>query len=216
MDSPNNIEDLGILDVRLEQLSLEQERILLSLARQSILTYLEIGKLVVTRPPNPIYRRKAGVFVTLWHHLSLHQTSDRDPFSFPPRLRGCIGHIEGDKALYRIVSEMAVQAATADHRFAQVTSDEMKQIAIEISILSPLEEIATLDQIEIGVHGLILVSNSRRGLLLPDVATRYDWSPEEFAENLCRKIGLPLDSWREGATLYRFETSSFSELDHLK
>jgi len=214
MDGPKNTKDLGILDIRLEQLSQEQESILLSLARLSILSFLDTGKLLITKPADPICHRKAGVFVTLWHHSSLYQPGFRDQLSFPGRLRGCIGHIEGDKPLYRIVSEMAVQAATADHRFVEVTNDEMKQIAIEISILSPLDEIASLDRIEIGIHGLIIVSNARRGLLLPDVATRYEWTPEEFAENLCRKIGLPIDSWRKGATLYRFETSSFSEIEH--
>ncbi len=211
MDASENTLDPGILDVRKDLITRDQEKYLLAMARRAITSYLVNRKWAIDHPTDLFYQRRAGVFVTLWQYYSASPRDFNEELAFPGRLRGCIGHIESDKPLVEVVPEMAVQAATADHRFPTLTMQEIEEISIEISILSPLERIITLEKIEIGTHGLVLISDGRRGLLLPDVATRYDWNPEEFADNLCRKIGLPVDSWRTGASLFRFETHSFSE-----
>ena len=109
----------------------------------------------------------SGVFV------SLHRRSDGD-------LRGCIGCFEGKGSLEETVARMAVEAATHDPRFAPVSPDELDGLSLEISVLSPMEDVAEPNQVEVGVHGLVASRGGRRGVLLPQVATENGWDREEF------------------------------------
>jgi AmmeMemoRadiSam system protein B/AmmeMemoRadiSam system protein A len=125
-------------------------------------------------------------------------------------LRGCIGMIEARAPLHETVRNMAVQAAFADPRFCAVDKDEIDQIHIEISVLTPLERIEDISQIEIGKHGLFIRKGFHSGLLLPQVATEHDWDRDEFLQWTCRKAGLTTDAWKEAAAeIYVFSADVF-------
>jgi len=125
-------------------------------------------------------------------------------------LRGCIGHIKGVKPLYKSVEEMAAAAAFQDPRFPPVTKKELKDLDIEISVLTPFEQITDVNEIEVGKHGLYMEKGFHSGLLLPQVATEYNWDRDTFLEHTCRKAGLPPDAWKEKDTkIYIFSADIF-------
>jgi len=102
-------------------------------------------------------------------------------------------------------------ACSADPRFPAVSGAELETLDVEISILGPLEPIASPDDIEIGRHGLVVELGHRRGLLLPQVATEWRWTQQAFVQHACRKAGLSQDAWRKRAALWRFEAEVFRE-----
>jgi hypothetical protein len=125
-------------------------------------------------------------------------------------LRGCIGHIKGTKPLYKTVEEMAEAAAFDDPRFPPVTKDELKDLSIEISVLTPFKQITDVNEIEVGKHGIYMERGFYSGLLLPQVATEYGWDRETFLEQTCRKAGLPPDAWKDKDTkIYIFSADIF-------
>ncbi len=128
-------------------------------------------------------------------------------------LRGCLGTLQCREDLAREVARCARDSATEDPRFARVSPDEIPELTLEISVLGPLEEVdpVTPDAIGVGRHGLVVEQGVRRGLLLPQVATAWGWTAEEFLRHTCRKAGLPDDSWRTGARVFRFEAEVFGE-----
>ncbi|MFC1502232.1 AmmeMemoRadiSam system protein B, partial [bacterium] len=142
---------------------------------------------------------KRGVFVTLMNR---------------GRLRGCIGHFDADMPLYQIVSQMAIAASTQDPRFAYnpVTVQEMDEIDIKISVLSEMKKIKSIDEIEVGRHGIYIRQNGRGGTYLPEVATELGWNKIEFLEHCCmEKAGLPKDAWKKGADIYIYSSQILSE-----
>jgi AmmeMemoRadiSam system protein A len=128
-------------------------------------------------------------------------------------LRGCLGTLECLTALSDEVARCAAQSATEDPRFSPVTPDELPELALEISVLGPLEEIDPHrpGAFTIGQHGLVVEQRSRRGLLLPQVAVEWGWTPEQFLRQTCVKAGLPPDAWQHGARVYRFDAEVFGE-----
>jgi hypothetical protein len=125
-------------------------------------------------------------------------------------LRGCIGNIIGSGPLCQTVAEMARAAATSDPRFPPLTAAELSGLAIEISVLTPLETVHDPSEVVIGRHGLFIVYGLHRGLLLPQVATEQGWDRQTFLEQTCVKAGLPPGAWKEpGAVLYRFGAEVF-------
>jgi AmmeMemoRadiSam system protein A len=178
------------------ELSEQQRNTLLDLAYQTIVQYLKTRDIPAVHPPDPQLAQPAGAFVTLsWHG----------------DLRGCVGHIVADMPLYQVVQQMAVSSAEYDMRFAPITLGEMSDIEVEISVLSPLERVENVAEIEIGKHGLLITKGGRRGLLLPQVASERGWGRETFLEALCDKAGLPPGSWKHGATLQRFSALIFEK-----
>jgi AmmeMemoRadiSam system protein B/AmmeMemoRadiSam system protein A len=136
-----------------------------------------------------------GIFVTLNKHGSL---------------RGCIGRIIGDQPLYVSCQMMAKAAALEDPRFPPVTENELKDLEIEISILTPLEEVKNFDDIVVGRDGLYIVKGYYSGLLLPQVAAEYGWSVGEFLEETCHKAGLPSDAYKANdAKVFKFSAEVF-------
>jgi AmmeMemoRadiSam system protein A len=126
------------------------------------------------------------------------------------QLRGCIGHLDEDRPLARTVAHCARLACTEDPRFPAVSADEIHQLDVEISVLGGFERVSSLTDVVVGRHGLLVEHDGRRGLLLPQVATEYQWNAETFVEQTCRKAGLPRDAWsKTGAVLYRFEAEVF-------
>jgi len=170
-------------------------RLLLRLAREAITAHVEAGP-----PPNPglagILARPGGAFVSLHKH---------------GELRGCIGHIEPNEPLGRVVLRCAVAACSTDPRFPGVTAAELPELDIELSLLGPLEPIGGVGEIEIGRHGLVVEQGWTRGLLLPQVAVEWQWGAETFLAYTCQKAGLAHDAWKKGARIFRFEAEVFGE-----
>jgi AmmeMemoRadiSam system protein A len=140
--------------------------------------------------------RPAGAFVTLHKH---------------GELCGCIGRVEATAPLVRVVAECAVAAATEDSRFPPITASEVEELAVEISVLGPLEALATFDDFEVGRHGLVVGVGWKRGLLLPQVAVERHWDRETFLAQTCHKAGLARDAWKTVADVWRFEAEVFGE-----
>ena len=175
-----------------------QHKKLLKIARDTIITYLKTGKVLEVKEDDSALNKEMGAFVTL------HKQGE---------LRGCIGNIIGKGPLYLTVRDMAIESATGDPRFPKVKLDEMKDIDIEISVLSELEQIHDPKDIQMGVHGVLIRKGYSSGVFLPQVATETGWSREEFLANLCaHKAGLLPDAWKTGeADMYIFTAEVFSE-----
>lgn len=153
----------------------------------------------ITIPQDACFREKRGLFVTL------HKEG---------QLCGCIGYIEAYKDTLSSIREMALAAAFRDPRFPPLKAAELSQIRIEISLLSPLILIQDIAEITIGRDGLYLDHPRSSGLLLPQVATEWNWDRDTFLKQLCRKATLSEHAWQEpGAQLYRFSAEIFGESD---
>ncbi|OFV94448.1 MAG: hypothetical protein A3G76_16145 [Acidobacteria bacterium RIFCSPLOWO2_12_FULL_65_11] len=126
-------------------------------------------------------------------------------------LRGCIGHVEANEPLGRVIPRCAVAACSSDPRFPPVIASELPHLLVELSLLGPLEPVLAPDEIEIGRHGLVVERDWHRGLLLPQVATEWRWDRTTFLAETCHKAGLSRDAWRHGVQLWRFEAEVFGE-----
>lgn len=175
-----------------------QRKKLLMLARKTIDNYLKTGKKLDNIETDLILKKKMGAFVTLTQN---------------GQLRGCIGNLIGRQPLYLTIRDMAIEAATDDPRFQSLTQSELKDVRIEVSVLSPLERVNSVDKIELGKHGVLVRKGMHSGVFLPQVATETGWSKEEFLNNLCsQKAGLPAHAWQDkNVELYIFSAQVFSE-----
>jgi AmmeMemoRadiSam system protein A len=174
-----------------------QRQRLLRIARETVEQHVRKGKAPASQETDPALTREAGAFVTLWKN---------------GELRGCIGMIEARAPLHVTVREMAVAAASQDHRFPPVTAAELDAIRIEISVLTPPRQVKDASEIEVGKHGVIVRQGRRSGVFLPEVPVRQKWSREEMLDNLCvYKAGLARDAWKKGAELYVFTADVFEE-----
>ena len=111
----------------------------------------------------------------------------------------------------RVVRECAVAACSADPRFPPVSPGELAGLDIEVSLLGPLEPVAIARRYRSRAHGLVVEQDWQRGLLLPQVATEWQWDRETFLAQTCHKAGLPRDAWKRGAKVWRFEAEVFGE-----
>jgi AmmeMemoRadiSam system protein A len=128
-------------------------------------------------------------------------------------LRGCIGNMVAQGPLWQSVVNNAV-AACRDYRFQMnpVTKKELPQIEVEVSYLTPLEEITDPREVVVGRDGLLIEWGRQHGVLLPQVAYELGWTREEFLKQVCRKAGLSTSTWkRDDARLYTFQAEVFSE-----
>lgn len=126
-------------------------------------------------------------------------------------LRGCLGRLGDEWPIARVVAHLGRALADSDPRFAPVTAEDLEILSIEISALSPEREVHSVQDIEIGRHGLIIERGHRRGLLLPQVATEHGWDVKTFLEHTCRKAGFPSDAWKHDARILIFEAEVFGE-----
>ncbi len=125
-------------------------------------------------------------------------------------LRGCIGQIVPKMPLAEAVAAMAQEAAFRDPRFTPVRSGELDDLKIEISVLTPLQKIDSTDEIQVGKHGIVIVRGGSLGLLLPQVATEYNWDRNQFLDHCCLKAGLPAGTWKDkGTEIYIFSADVF-------
>jgi AmmeMemoRadiSam system protein B/AmmeMemoRadiSam system protein A len=171
---------------------------LLRLARTTLAEYLKSGHISDYQTQDPVLTRRAGAFVTL-------KKGDE--------LRGCVGHLFADTPLYRRVQEMAVAAATADPRYPPLTAEELDEVSVEVSVLSPLGRVTDTQQIQVGTHGLVILQSGQQGVLLPQVPVDEGWDLGEFLENLCLKAGLMPNCWADRPTLYTFTAVVFGEVE---
>jgi AmmeMemoRadiSam system protein B/AmmeMemoRadiSam system protein A len=182
-------------------LTANDKQFLLTLARKSIKTMLYKHTPLQYEgsvPPQCTYN--AGAFVTL---------------TINGNLRGCIGYIEPIKPLYQTIIECAANAAFNDPRFKPLTKDEYSKIHIEISVLSHNKQIASLDDLHLGTDGLIVAKGNRRGVLLPQVATEYGLTKQQFFQHTCEKAGIyPFEY--DSVTMYTFTATIFSENEIVK
>ena len=185
-----------------------EKETLLGLARDVLKAFLQTRKMTLDESRYDLteaLKRPGAAFVTLKNH---------------GRLRGCLGTFLPQAPLYQTVAEMA-RAAAQDFRFLgnPVTSAELGDIDIEISVLTPLEKVSDpMKEIELGRHGIYLVGQGRTGCFLPQVATETGWSKEEFLSHCAGdKAGLAPDAWKKpGVTVYRFEAHVFGEKEEAK
>jgi AmmeMemoRadiSam system protein A len=177
-------------------LSDADRRTILDLARQAITEAVCHGCLIHPIPNSGILERRCGVFV------SLHVKG---------KLRGCIGVIDGREQLGDSIVRCAAGAALEDPRFLRMKPEEVGDVKIEVSLMTPLELIRP-EEIEIGTHGLMVEQGGRRGLLLPQVALEHHLDRERFLEETCRKAGLAREAWKSPDTkIYGFRCEIVSE-----
>ncbi len=172
---------------------------LLEIARESVLSaaiHKRPGKLPIEQSKlSNNLKINCGAFVTL------HKNG---------KLRGCIGHLTGDIPLWKMVQQMSYSSSVNDYRFSPVSENELAEITIEISVLSPLRKTGSPGEITLGKHGIYIVKGGRSGVFLPQVATETGWSKEEFLGHCSRdKAGLGWEGWK-GADIYIFTAEVFS------
>lgn len=179
-------------------LSPDARRELLRIARDAIAEALH-GRVYESHSATAEAQQPAGAFVTIHHH---------------GELRGCIGQIEARQPLAAAVAHCAASAAIRDPRFPPMAMPELDEgTEIEISVLTPMQPVASPEEIEVGRDGLLIQQGYRSGLLLPQVATEWGWNRETFLAQACRKAGLPPDAWKHGAEIFKFQAEIFSERD---
>lgn len=174
-------------------LSPEDKTTLLDLARASVAAAARGDALpALTRPSGPL-GEKGAAFVTLRSR---------------GELRGCIGHVEAHEPLWQSVRDMAAAAAERDSRFPPVRPDEVPGLDFELSVLSPMTPLRPED-IVVGTHGLyVRLEGVASGLLLPQVAVEWGWTPGEFLRHTYEKAGIAPGT--PGVMLYGFTVDHFS------
>ncbi|MDY7031909.1 MAG: AmmeMemoRadiSam system protein B [Thermodesulfobacteriota bacterium] len=178
-------------------LNKEEKKTLLHIAKTTIECKAKKQEVPEFHITSDVLREKRGAFVTL------HKRGG---------LRGCIGNIRGNNPLYMTIRQMASAAAFDDPRFPPVTKEELADLDIEISVLTPLRIVEDVGEVEVGKHGIYIEKGYQSGLLLPQVATEQRWDRMTFLEQTCYKAGLPKNAWREKDTrVYIFSADIFSE-----
>ena len=190
------------------ELSLQEGKLLIILARNAVKTHLETGETVKApeNTPKKLFEH-CGVFVTI---NSLKNGNKK--------LRGCIGYPYPTIPLAEAVIDSAINAATRDPRFYPLSLSELDKVVFEISVLTPPEAVEVenpkeyMAKIKVGEDGLIVEKGFYKGLLLPQVPVEWEWCEEEFLCQCCVKAGLPPDSWlTKGAKIYKFQAIIFEE-----
>ncbi len=170
-----------------DQLSDDQKTSLLEVARRVVEMAVKGEPVSEFTSEDPVFNEKRGCFVTMHNH---------------GHLRGCIGNFQSSQGLLKTVRDMAI-ASTQDHRFRMnpVTVNELAEIDLEISVLSPLVKTDDPLSLELGVHGIYIIKGNNSGCFLPQVATETGWSKEEFLTRCCAdKAFLSPDAWKEADT----------------
>jgi len=171
---------------------------LLSIARITIEDYISNNEIpdIDVSSLSPQVKEHCGAFVSLY--------KDK-------HLRGCIGRFKVDEPLYKIVQQMAVASATKDYRFSRVTESEIKDLHIEISVLTPMRKISSIDEIEMGKHGIYIKKGSASGTFLPQVGSQTGWTKEEFLGHCAKdKARIGWDGWKD-AEIFIYEALVFDE-----
>jgi AmmeMemoRadiSam system protein A len=173
----------------------EQRRALLKVAKDTVEAVITGKRLPKVEADDPELNANCGCFVTLKNH---------------DQLRGCIGQFVSDRPLVALVIEMAKASATGDPRFFgdPITPEELKQLDLEISVLSPLKKTNDPLSLRLGVDGIYIKRGCTSGCFLPQVATETGWDKEQFLSYCCsHKAGLAPDAWKDPKTEVYFFTA---------
>jgi len=191
------------------ELTPEEGKFLIQLARNTVEQYLKTGKAL--KPPKETPQKlfaHCGVFVTI---NSLRGGEKA--------LRGCIGYPYPTSPLVEAVIDNAINAATEDPRFEPLSPDELEKVVFEVSVLTPPELVEVVNpkeyvsKIKVGEDGLIVERGPYKGLLLPQVPVEWGWCEEEFLCQCCMKAGVPPDTWlTKDAKIYKFKAIVFDEV----
>jgi hypothetical protein len=179
-----------------ELLTNKEQKELLKIARQAIIAH------VSGNPPAALASTSPGLSVTSGCFVTIKKEG---------QLRGCIGNFVSEQPLFQLVQEMAISSATRDPRFYPMKTADLDSFKLDISVLSPLKKIAAVEEIVVGKHGIYIIKNSNRGVLLPQVATEYGWDRETFLKHTCLKAGLPETAWKKECEIYIFTAQVFGE-----
>ena len=194
---PSDLQEKGDMIMKVEYLSKEEKVKLLEIAKLSIIEAVTGKRQFFPNVTEEKLKENCGAFVTIKENNEL---------------RGCIGYIQAVKPLYETVKDVAKSAAVNDYRFNPVAENELDKLELEISVLTPLKKIKDINEIEVGKHGLVMKQGFNSGLLLPQVATEYNWDKGTFLKETCRKAGLPQDAWKDKSTeIYTFSAEVFGE-----
>jgi AmmeMemoRadiSam system protein A len=189
-----------MLEGREPKLNTSDGAALLATAREAIASRLE-GRAPRWPTYRPVLSSPRGAFVTL-----------RSGKAESSPLRGCIGRMGAKEPLITVIRDMALAAALEDPRFPPLTKEEYPSISVEVTVLSPMRSIGSVDEIEVGRHGVLLTKGWHQAVFLPQVATEQGWNREELLVNLCYKAGLPATAWTsEGVKFQVFEGQIFEE-----
>ena len=176
-----------------------EKQCLLELARFAIESRLKPVKGPPEIESSSALSTKCGAFVTV------HKSG---------QLRGCIGTFISDQPVTGTIEEMALAAAFNDPRFPPLRGEELPFIDLEISVLSPMREIEDIEEIVVGEHGIYIICEPNRGVLLPQVATEQNWDRDTFLEHTCIKAGLHRGAWQEERTkIFIFSAEVFGEVE---
>lgn len=179
-----------------ELLTPDEQTALLRIARETIVAHVTGTGIPVVDHPSRGMKHKHGCFVTIKQQ---------------GQLRGCIGNFISEIPLYQLVQEMAISAATRDPRFYPMKPADLGDFHLEISVLSPLKQVSSVESIVVGKHGIYIEKNHHRGVLLPQVATEYGWDRDTFLRHTCIKAGLQEDAWQNECDIYTFSALVFGE-----
>ncbi len=179
------------------ELNDHEKETLLAIARQAIVHGVRTGEEYVEPREEKVLNQRNGCFVTIKQN---------------GQLRGCIGNFQSELPLFKEVAQMAQASATKDPRFYPMKESDLDNFTLEISVLSPLQKIDDIAEIEVGKHGIYIEKSFYRGVLLPQVATEHGWDRTTFLKQTCVKAGLPTDAWEaDDAEIYVFSAQIFGE-----
>lgn len=179
------------------ELNTHEQQVLLAIARQAIIHGVKTGQEYVEPREEKVLNQRNGCFVTIKQN---------------GQLRGCIGNFQSELPLFKEVAQMAQASAAKDPRFYPLKDNDLDNFTLEISVLSPLQKIETIEEIEVGRHGIYIEKSFYRGVLLPQVALEHSWDRLTFLKQTCIKAGLPTDAWQaEDADIYIFSAQVFGE-----
>jgi AmmeMemoRadiSam system protein A len=183
------------------ELSAQEKKALLAIARQAIVESIKTGKEYIEPREEKRLNQRNGCFVTIKQD---------------GQLRGCIGNFQSELPLFREVAQMALASSTQDPRFYPMKHSDLDNFTLEISVLSPLQKIEDINEIEVGKHGIYIEKSFHRGVLLPQVAVEHNWDRITFLQQTCVKAGLPTDAWEaDDSEIYVFSAQVFGESDDL-
>ena len=179
------------------ELNAHEQQALLAIARQAIIHGVQTGQEYIEPREEKALNQRNGCFVTIKQN---------------GQLRGCIGNFQSELPLFKEVAQMAQASAAKDPRFYPLKENDLDNFTLEISVLSPLQKIDDIEEIEVGKHGIYIEKSFYRGVLLPQVALEHNWDRLDFLKQTCIKAGLPTDAWKsDDSDIYVFSAQVFGE-----
>ncbi len=179
------------------ELNAHEQQALLAIARQAIIQGVLTGQEYIEPREEKALNQRNGCFVTIKQN---------------GQLRGCIGNFQSELPLFKEVAQMAQASAAKDPRFYPLKENDLSNFTLEISVLTPLQKIEDIEEIEVGKHGIYIEKGFYRGVLLPQVALEHNWDRLAFLKQTCIKAGLPTDAWKaDDADIYVFSAQVFGE-----